>query len=650
MNPISTSSRALTTVTHVILTATGSITEIDDEISCYQHILLSIPRSHPLRFSYAQLLGSAYYNRHIHSRQKKDLDTSILSFTEAILIAPPSGWGEDGQNIVQIFFFLAHGLLVRLDNFDQPGDAQHCAAYFRYLRSQPLETFGTPIDDFKVFFLSALASQLKWGFGDVSNIDEMTVHFRELLAFNDLSPPLIMKAIRALASSNNMQCRQTLSSADSDKVIECLREARRRFDSREVVYHLVWHLSRRFSETHSVDDYKEAMAMVDAMVAPDSNGDCPGLYLENAACISAALTFNRCIHNASPEYVEEAIFHCRAFLRICSADGVNRHQVAAALKTLMGMRSSLFGVTNGLQGARPHNTEVTDLPSYSYLVTSLLARSTGESPWWMDRGELYQHIDALNFVVHTKDIVVIRDAMKYCELLLASIPPSNPFMIFPAIALGKLFFCASLCTDIIDFLNRSVDLFRGILRHQIAAKGRQFNVIDLLILTLSRRIELLGDKKDFDEVMLLHSVASKDTNTSARDRFPLSCDWAINARFNRHHSTSTAYETAISLMEESLLFAPTLETQHFHLVSLRKSYEKLPLDIASYEIGRGQLKRAIQALERGRGLLWSEMRGLRTSIDQLAVDSDLAKEFTTLNRELEAVSAHLTGNSDGWRR
>jgi CHAT domain-containing protein len=91
-------------------------------------------------------------------------------------------------------------------------------------------------------------------------------------------------------------------------------------------------------------------------------------------------------------------------------------------------------------------------------------------------------------------------------------------------------------------------------------------------------------------------------------------------------------------MEEILLFAPTLETQHFHLVSLREDYEQLPLDIASYEISRGQRTRAIQALERGRGLLWSEMRGLRTSIDQLAVDSDLAQEFTMLNKELEEVT------------
>jgi hypothetical protein len=41
-------------------------------------------------------------------------------------------------------------------------------------------------------------------------------------------------------------------------------------------------------------------------------------------------------------------------------------------------------------------------------------------------------------------------------------------------------------------------------------------------------------------------------------------------------------------MEDILLFAPTLETQHLHLVSRRDVYEELPANMASYEISRGR--------------------------------------------------------------
>jgi CHAT domain-containing protein len=74
------------------------------------------------------------------------------------------------------------------------------------------------------------------------------------------------------------------------------------------------------------------------------------------------------------------------------------------------------------------------------------------------------------------------------------------------------------------------------------------------------------------------------------------------------------------------------------------------LDYASYHISTGHLEQAIETLERGRGLLWSEMRGLRTSIDQIRLaDSNLADKFSTVNRELETLTLafSLNGNADG---
>ncbi|KAH9993122.1 hypothetical protein BJV74DRAFT_884483 [Russula compacta] len=72
---------------------------------------------------------------------------------------------------------------------------------------------------------------------------------------------------------------------------------------------------------------------------------------------------------------------------------------------------------------------------------------------------------------------------------------------------------------------------------------------------------------------------------------------------------------------------------------MRDQYQQLPLDYASYLIQIGQLQQAIEILERGRGLLWSEMRGLRTSIDQLhAINLHLAQKFVAVNQDLEALT------------
>src|SRR5260221_13448772 len=76
---------------------------------------------------------------------------------------------------------------------------------------------------------------------------------------------------------------------------------------------------------------------------------------------------------------------------------------------------------------------------------------------------------------------------------------------------------------------------------------------------------------------------------------------------------------------------------------MRNDIENLPLNYASYLAHMGQLKHAIETLERGRGLVWSEMRGLRTSIDSLLrVDRLLARKFAALNGDLEALTTSVS--------
>jgi hypothetical protein len=101
-------------------------------------------------------------------------------------------------------------------------------------------------------------------------------------------------------------------------------------------------------------------------------------------------------------------------------------------------------------------------------------------------------------------------------------------------------------------------------------------------------------------------------------------------------------------MQESLTFTPTVGIQHTRLVLMRNNYETLPLDCASYQVHTGQLQRAVETLERGRALIWSEMRGLRSSIDSLrASDPDLADELAAINQDLEVLTLTLAQNDYG---
>ena len=179
------------------------------------------------------------------------------------------------------------------------------------------------------------------------------------------------------------------------------------------------------------------------------------------------------------------------------------------------------------------------------------------------------------------------------------------------------------------------------------AQWIHFLVVRRHISSLMSRYRLSDDNRDLDAIFRLYPIAATNTYAKVPKRFEISCQWAQAARDYGHSSTSDAYTSAISLMQDSLAFSPTLEMQHLRLVAMRNHIENLPLDCASYQVCTGKLREAIETLEQGRGLLWSEMRGLRTSIDHLRiVDSHLAERFATVNRDLEALTT--SGSSMAW--
>jgi CHAT domain-containing protein len=100
-------------------------------------------------------------------------------------------------------------------------------------------------------------------------------------------------------------------------------------------------------------------------------------------------------------------------------------------------------------------------------------------------------------------------------------------------------------------------------------------------------------------------------------------------------------------MQAYVTFSPTLDVQHSRIVSRYNIFETLPLDYASYQIHTNRLEQAIETLERGRALMWSEMRGLRTSVDRIHLaDSGLAEKFAAVNRDLEALTFSFSPNSN----
>ncbi|KAH9033979.1 CHAT domain-containing protein [Lactarius deliciosus] len=90
-----------------------------------------------------------------------------------------------------------------------------------------------------------------------------------------------------------------------------------------------------------------------------------------------------------------------------------------------------------------------------------------------------------------------------------------------------------------------------------------------------------------------------------------------------------------------------MHLQHATLVTTSDDSRSMPLDYAPYLVDQGQLEEAVKTLEKGRALLWSEMRHLRASIDQLLrADPDLGHNFAAVNRDLEELTKSIPPSFD----
>jgi len=211
--------------------------------------------------------------------------------------------------------------------------------------------------------------------------------------------------------------------------------------------------------------------------------------------------------------------------------------------------------------------------------------------------------------------------------------------------LCDLFLRAFECTHEIEYLNKAISAGRDNIKP--ANLAHESFALHGLIQSLLTRLRLLNRRDDLNELMQLFPMTAKYHGAEFLRLLHLH-EWASVAHNFGHLSASTAYDCAMSSMQAFLTFIPTLDMQHSQLVAMQLIPKTLPSRYAFYQIRAGQLKQAVETLERGRSLLWSEMRGQRTSISQIrSVDPHLANNFALVNRDLETLTLALSPKNDG---
>ena len=155
--------------------------------------------------------------------------------------------------------------------------------------------------------------------------------------------------------------------------------------------------------------------------------------------------------------------------------------------------------------------------------------------------------------------------------------------------------------------------------------------LDNLARSLRSRFAQSKQLQDKEELFSLYAqllhvpqiVSSKDLDAAKA--------WIRVAEDFHHPTTLLAYETSLRLLIQHLATLPSLPQ---HLVILKNLTSSLAVDAFSACLRRCAPARAVELLEQGRGVFWSQLARLHSPLDDLIISGTagrtLADEFTRL--------------------
>ena len=598
-----------------MVTRSGLIREIAADISQSQLWLSALPRYHSLRPVYASLLGLRLLDRFVLSNQKDDINKAILYFTESLLF-PPISWPAHGLMILKVLSYLALSLFERSRVFKKSEDVICVAKYLRYLRGPAYTPLAIDRKVVSALLVETLEMQMLLKASDgVQTLQEMTAITHELLT-SDPPSDHTTSASACFARAVGRKLHELSPDRLLNDIMECLRLARvHKPELREVPFFLAKCLFTRYIYTLG-NELDEIVSIVDEMIASSSPGD---VFLAECQEFVPTLAMIR-LMDRRPETSEEAIYRACSFLASSSVEDPLYLVWSQVLENAAKKRFENFGPIDGL----------------------------GVPPWPVpaDITQQKRPLSKLLEGIRNNNVTNIDEAVKLGRYILASYDPSD--------LQSSHKFCQILCeafkrtknTNYLNELSKLINTRRQLLARR-PPKLPRIQTTFWHWRSLIARFEVSPGHRtqDLQEVVELIPQFLDDGGQllSLPHRFNATCIWALFAQAAQHPSASAAYETAFSLMQDITLVSPTLQLKHATPAALPVHSHRIPLGYASHQVEGGQLEQAIETLERGRALLWSEMRHLRTPIDQLLnADPQLGHKFAAINRDLEELTKSIS--------
>jgi tetratricopeptide (TPR) repeat protein len=153
--------------------------------------------------------------------------------------------------------------------------------------------------------------------------------------------------------------------------------------------------------------------------------------------------------------------------------------------------------------------------------------------------------------------------------------------------------------------------------------------------SLRVRFDHLHNSEDAELAISHFSAAASSQFGPPRARFSAASAWISIASLRNHQSLLDAYECALDLIPLLAWLGLPIQDRHKQLINIGG----IAREAASAAISAGEYEKALEWLEQGRSIVWTQILRLRTPVDQLRnANPDLADRLLHVSRLLDQMS------------
>ncbi|KAG2131138.1 TPR-like protein [Suillus cothurnatus] len=192
-------------------------------------------------------------------------------------------------------------------------------------------------------------------------------------------------------------------------------------------------------------------------------------------------------------------------------------------------------------------------------------------------------------------------------------------------------------------LDECIELHRAALLLRPVGHSLRSQSLNHLALSLQERFMQRGVASDLDESFSLFLQLPQISHAVSRGDLTAAKSWATAAEETNHGSALLAYKTALKFLDQHVTLLSS-SSRHFDVVSMATA--SLAVDAFSCSIRRDALKTAVELVEQGRAVFWTQLLRLSSPFTELSLPGDtgkaLAEEFKQLSFRLRSAFDQFT--------